>query len=117
MTDHTSTGAGDERLDRFDAALARIGHRPSANDRRSALGGLVLMGVGLVVGIVAYSTSTSMSDQRDVLSAGILALVGLAVVVVGATFFVRYSLTEFLRFWMLRLLLQQADETSAEKTD
>lgn len=115
MTDQTNTSADVARLARFDEALEQIGHRPSGNDRRGAIGGLVLMGVGILVGAIAYSTSTSMSDQRDVLSAGILALIGLGVVVAGATFFLRYSLTGFLRFWMLRLLLEQADERAASK--
>lgn len=117
MTDQTNSTEDGARLARFDEALGQIGHRPSGNDRRSAIGGLVLMGVGVVVGIIAYSSSTSMSDQRDVLSAGILAIVGLSVVVVGATFFLRFSLSGFLRFWMLRLLLQQADEHAMAKKD
>lgn len=115
MTDPTTASPDDGRLGRFDDALAQIGHRSSGNDRRNAAIGLVLMAVGLGLALVAYFTSTSMSDQRDVLSAGILALSGLAVVVVGGAVFVRYSLTEFLRFWMLRLLLEQADEPTASK--
>lgn len=115
MTDRTTSAPDDGRLGRFDDALSQIGHRPSGNDRRNAIGGLVLMAAGVVVALVAYYTSTSMSDQRDVLSAGILALLGLAIVVVGATVFVRYSLSQFLRFWMLRLLLEQADEPAASK--
>jgi hypothetical protein len=115
MTDSSTGPAGDARLERFDAALDQIGHRASANDRRWALAGLVAMAAGIVVGVVAYSTSTSMSDQRDVISAVILGVVGLAVVVAGAAVFVRYSLTEFLRFWMLRMLLEQADEDPTSK--
>lgn len=114
MTD-ISTSTSDDRLDRFDAALAQIGHRSSSDDRRWAMAGFVAMVAGVVVAIVAYSTSTSMSDQRDVLSAVVLAVFGLAVVVAGAAVFVRYSLTEFLRFWMLRMLLQQADQGSTSK--
>ncbi len=108
MTD-TTTGTTDERLDRFDAALDQIGHGASGNDRRWALAGLLVMALGVVVAIAAYATSTSMSDQRDVISAVILAVIGLAVVVAGAAVFVRYSLTEFLRFWMLRMLLQESE--------
>jgi hypothetical protein len=115
MTDSSTGSSGDARLERFDAALEQIGHRSSGNDRRRALAGLVAMAAGIGVGVVAYSTSTSMSDQRDVLSAVILGVVGLAVVVAGAAVFIRYSLTEFLRFWMLRMLLQQADGDSTSK--
>ncbi len=114
MTEST-TSTGDERLAKFDAALDQIGHRASGNDRRWSLAGLLIMVVGVVVAIVAYSTSTSMSDDRDILSAIILAVFGLTVVVAGAAVFIRYSLTEFLRFWMLRMLLQQADDESTSK--
>ncbi len=115
MNDTTSAHEPDHRLERFDAALDQIGHRASGNDRRWARAGLAAMAAGVVIAVAAYATSTSMSDQRDVLSSGILALVGLGVVVAGAAVFVRYSLTEFLRFWMLRLLLQQADDAATSK--
>ena len=116
MTETTTTGIEPEeraptpdRLQRFDDALARIGHRPSARDRQWARAGGAAMVVGVVVAVVAYVVSTSQADQRDVISSVILGLVGLAVVITGATIFLRYSLTEFLRFWMLRMLLDADD--------
>lgn len=112
MTDtqeHTARSDGTSRLDRFDAAVADIGHRSSTRDRQWAMAGAALMVLGLVVAVVAYATSTSMSDQRDVGSAQILAVLGLAAVVAGAAVFVRYSVTEFLRFWLLRVLLDRDD--------
>ncbi len=65
------------------------------------------MGVGIVIALVAYLVSTGQGDTRDVISSGILATVGLSVVVAGGAVFVRGSLTDFLRFWMLRLLYEQ----------
>ena len=46
-------------------------------------------------------------DTRDVLSSAILAVVGLSLVVAGGAVFVRSSMTEFLRFWMLRMIYEQ----------
>ncbi len=97
----------DDRRQRFQEDLERIGHRTSRNDRRLAIAGAAAMGVGILIALVAYLTSTTMSDSRDVISAGILAMVGLGLVIAGAAVFVRGSLTEFLRFWMLRLLYEQ----------
>lgn len=101
-----SAPSGD-RLARFESDLDTIGHRTSKGDRTWALAGAVVMVVGVAITVVAYFTSTSQSDTRDVISSGILASVGLALVVAGAAVFVRSSVTEFLRFWMLRLLSEQ----------
>lgn len=103
-------GAADQRLERFERAVAEMGHRPSAGDRRWVLLGLAAMVAGIVLAIVAYAMSTSQADTRDVISSGILASVGLSIVVAGGAVFVRASLTQFLRYWLLRVLLQQSDE-------
>lgn len=113
MTEPT-TNTGDDRLDRFDAALEQIGHRASAHDRRWALLGLLAMAAGILVTIAAYVTSTNQAATGDVIEAVVLGLVGVCVVVAGAAVFVRFSLTEFLRFWMLRMLLQESGTTTSK---
>lgn len=114
-TEQQESAAADARMERFDDAVAALGHRSSAGDRRWALLGLVAMAAGIVIAVVAYISSTSQSDSRDVMSSGILASVGLAVVIAGAAVFVRSSLTEFLRFWILRVLLARDDEEDARR--
>ncbi len=109
-TDQPVAGIDDERLRRFDEAVAAMGHRPSAGDRRWAMGGLIAMATGIVIAVIAYASSTSQADQRDVISYGILASVGVAVVIAGAAVFVRASIIEFLRFWLLRVLLARDDD-------
>ena len=52
--------------------------------------------------IIAYFISHNTSDplvQRD---AVILALTGVAIAIVGSVVFLRFSLTNFLRFWLAR---------------
>ena len=110
----TNETARADRLDRFDAALAQIGHRPSGNDRRWATAGLAAMVLGVVLTIVAYIVSTNQAVLADVVESVVLAAIGLALVVAGAAVFVRYSLTEFLRFWMLRMLLQESDADTSK---
>lgn len=106
----STTPSAGGRLARFERDLEKIGHRTSRADRKWALAGAVAMAIGVVITIVAYASSTSQSDTRDVISSGILAMVGVSIVIAGGIVFVRSSLTEFLRFWMLRLLYeQQAD--------
>lgn len=105
--------AGD-RLARFERDLETIGHRTSRADRKWALAGAVGMAVGVAIAVVAYASSTSLSDTRDVISSGILAMVGVSIVIAGGAIFVRSSLTEFLRFWMLRLIYEQRSDGGDE---
>lgn len=108
--DHSSS----TRVERFERDLADIGHRTSRADRTLALAGAAVMALGVVLAVAAYAMSTGQSDTRDVISSGILATVGLSIVLAGAAVFVRGSLTEFLRFWMLRLLAEQRHDTHRE---
>jgi peptidoglycan/LPS O-acetylase OafA/YrhL len=105
MTD--TTVARSTREARFADELEAIGHRTSRGDRRQVQVAATVMVLGVAVAIVAYAMSTGQSDTRDVISSVILAVVGLCLVVGGAAVFVRSSMTEFLRFWMLRLLFEQ----------
>ena len=105
MTD--TTVARSTREARFAAELEAIGHRTSRGDRRQVIAAAGVMGLGVLVAIIAYAVSTGQSDTRDVISSMILSVVGLCLVVGGAAVFVRSSMTEFLRFWMLRLLFEQ----------
>ncbi|WP_174183685.1 hypothetical protein [Nocardia barduliensis] len=64
--------------------------------------GATLMVAGLVVAVLAYFMSHGTTDalaQRDAIT---LALGGVAATVVGSALFLRYSLTNFLRFWLAR---------------
>ncbi|WP_280243698.1 hypothetical protein [Nocardia abscessus] len=64
--------------------------------------GVTLMVAGPVVAVLAYFMSHGTTDplaQRDAIT---LALGGVAASVVGSALFLRYSLTNFLRFWLAR---------------
>jgi hypothetical protein len=92
------------RADRFVRELADL-KIPDPASRLAGVWlrlGIVGMAVGLVLGISAYFMSHGTTDpleQRDAITLG---LTGVATSVVGATLFLRYSLTGFLRFWMAR---------------
>ena len=92
------------RADRFTAELAEL-KIPDPATGRGALWlriGVVLLVLGPVVTLLAYLMSHNTSDalvQRDALT---IALGGVALSIVGAALFLRYSLTGFLRFWLAR---------------
>jgi hypothetical protein len=100
----TSTPAPASRADRFVRELAEL-KIPDPAVARTALwlrlGGL-LMAAGLVLGGLAFplahATDSSLA-QGDALGLG---LGGIAAAVVGGALFLRYSLTNFLRFWLAR---------------
>lgn len=92
------------RADRFVAELAEL-KIPDPAAGRGALwlrAGVALLILGPVVTVLAYLMSHNTSDalvQRDAL---VIALAGVALSVVGAALFLRYSLTGVLRYWMAR---------------
>ena len=66
-----------------------------------------LMVGGLVVGLLGYAPWRSSVDQTDQLDAIVIAVLGLGITIIGAALFVRASLTQFLRFWLARVLYEQ----------
>lgn len=92
------------RADRFVAELAEL-KIPDPAAGRGALwlrAGVALLILGPAVTVLAYLMSHNTSDalvQRDAL---VIALAGVALSIVGAALFLRYSLTGVLRYWMAR---------------
>lgn len=92
------------RADRFARELAEL----KIPDPAAGRGSLWLrIGAGLMVSgpalaVLAYFLAHNTSDPLAQRDAVVLALVGVALSVVGAALFVRYSLTGVLRFWMAR---------------
>jgi hypothetical protein len=81
---------------------------PSAGrDRMLARLGFLIALVGVVLGVVGYlmshGTDNSLS-QNDALAIGLL---GVSCAVLGAAVFLRYSLSQFLRLWLVRLIHEQ----------
>ncbi|HZB70695.1 MAG TPA: hypothetical protein VE395_01065, partial [Acidimicrobiales bacterium] len=104
-----------ERL-RAEAAELNVGSTSASRDGVYQAAGGVAMAVGVLVALLAYWTSLGKSDPRDISSLGILAVAMLALAVLGAAVFLRYSLARFLRFWLLRQLYEgqaQADRLVA----
>ena len=112
----TPTGALPDRLEEFQAELARLRVKGRSRDdeQRLLFAGIVLMPVGLVLVLIGYAGASGTSDFSAqipyLLSGGVL---GLGVTVVGAALFLRYSLGRYLRFWLLRLIYEE--HTTADR--
>ena len=102
-----------ERVEQFKAEIAdmAVPDPAVARDRLLLRLGAALLVIGPVLAIVAYFVShgtTSPLQQRD---AVVLAIIGLTLTVAGAGLFARYSMAQFLRFWMARLSWEQQAQT------
>jgi hypothetical protein len=96
-----------ERMQRLQDEAARLNVAKAG--RRDGLWqavGAAAMVAGVALAFLAYQLSLGKDDARDIESLQILAISMLALAVAGGAVFLRYSLARFLRFWLLRQLLE-----------
>ena len=111
MSDDTTASTAAVRREQFEEEIAavRIRTGKAEAEQRWTILGLVGIGAGVVIALIAYFSSTGQSDSRDVISSAILALVGVSLTIAGGALFLRYSVARFLRFWLLRVIYEQQD--------
>jgi uncharacterized membrane protein YidH (DUF202 family) len=102
-----------ERVAQFKEEIAsmRLRDPSTARDRLVLRLGIGLMVLGVVLGVSAYALSNGTTDALEQRDAIVIALLGVALSVVGAALFVRYSVAQFLRFWLARLTYEQKAQT------
>jgi hypothetical protein len=102
-----------ERVEQFKQEIAdmRLRDPATGRDRLLLRAGIVLMVVGVGFAVAGYFGSHGTKDplsQRDYI---ITALIGVSITITGAAIFVRYSIAQFLRFWLARLSYEQQRQT------
>lgn len=110
VTDLPETGPSD-RSAAFAAAVSesKLSAPNATADKLGRTLGIVFMSLGVIGAFVAYNSSRSLDDQRDILSYQILAVVFLAFTVVGASIYLAGSIAKVLRLWLLRQLVESQD--------
>jgi len=108
-----STGSH-ERIDQFKADIAGLDLKAPEDDkeRMFLVGAFALMAVGAVVILGGYwgaSGSAIVAEQIPYLLSG--GLLGLGFIIAGGALFVRYSLSRYLRFWLVREIYEQRAQT------
>jgi hypothetical protein len=88
-------------------AAMRIPEPNAGRDRTFARLGMLLALVGIVLGIVGYAVSHGTNNPLTQNDGLVLAVVGVACSVTGGAVFLRYSLAQFLRLWLVRLIHEQ----------
>jgi len=80
-------------------------------ERNGMIAGIVLFIAAVVIEIVAFTTSSSASDSRDQTDMVILALLGVVLALGAVALFVRYALTRWFRYWLVRLIYEDRQQT------
>jgi len=113
------TGAGAEgtmsptRLAQFEAEVAKLkvtggGANP---ERLGAQWGIGLTVLGFVIGTIAWFSAKDSGDVNTILRSQIVAVIGIGLAVVGIVIWARNSLTRYLRYWIVRLVYEQREQT------
>jgi hypothetical protein len=109
-----ATASTHERIDEFKAEISKLEVKvPEDKTERSFL----FVGIGLLIvgGLVIFggywgaSGTAKLNEQIPYLLSG--GMLGLGLMVAGAALFLRYSLSRFLRFWMIRDIYEQRSQT------
>lgn len=110
VTNLSETSSSD-RSAAFAAAVSESKlNAPNATaDKLGRTLGIVFMSLGVVGAFVAYNSSRSLDDDRDIASFQILAIMFLAFTVVGASIYLAGSIAKVLRLWLLRQLVESQD--------
>ena len=80
-------------------------------DRLGMTAGILLFAAAVVIEIVAFNGSSGASDARDQTDFVILALLGVVVALGAVALFVRYALTRWFRYWLVRLIHEDRQQT------
>jgi hypothetical protein len=108
------TNPTNPRIDQFRADVADLDIKTPADtgERNYLVLGIVLLVVGLALIFAGYwgaSGTALLAEQIPyVLSGGFL---GVGVMVIGAALFVRYSLSRYLRYWLIRTIYEERAQT------
>jgi hypothetical protein len=107
-----------DRTSRLESDLRDLGapRSQAGRDRLLTGFGVLLLVAGVAVTIIGYAISATTSDPLRQSDGRALGPVGVTLSIAGAAVFLRYSATQFLRFWMARLVHTAASGTAASDT-
>jgi hypothetical protein len=116
MTDVQPPEAGamsSSRLAQFEEEVTKLkvsggGANPERTAERVGIGLIVF---GFVIAFLSWWSAYNAGSFEDIHRAAIFALIGVGVALVGAIVWLRNSLTRYLRYWIIRLVYEQREQT------
>ena len=101
------------RLAQFESEVTRLrvtggGANPERTAERFGIGLIV---TGFVIAFISWWSAYNAGRFEDIHRAAIFALIGIGVALVGAIVWLRNSMTRYLRYWIIRLVYEQREQT------
>ncbi len=110
----TANAGGHQRIDQFKSDIAELEVKTPADgsERWYLLAGIISMVVGVVLilgGYIGASGTALVAEQIPYLLSG--GALGVGFIIVGGALFVRFSMSRYLRFWLIREIYEQRAQT------
>ena len=98
----------EDRAEEFQEQIAAMRTKTSRGSSEQILLviGILLMLAGIVLGFISYFSATNSDNALDQNELVILAILGVSLSLMGVAIFLRYSISRFLRFWLLRQIYE-----------
>lgn len=95
---------GATRLDEFEIEIRKLGVSAgsSPRDRLLMIAGLVLAAIGLIVGFLGLNSVRSATTELQQGDGFAQVVYGVGIAVIGVVVWARYSMTRYLRYWLVR---------------
>lgn len=106
-----------DRIEQFRSEIARMNIRtPQAeSERKLLIAGIAAMSFGVVCIVAGWWGASGTTLIVDAISYGISGgVLGLGFIVIGAALFVRYSMTRYLRYWLVRIIYEEQANTDRQ---
>jgi hypothetical protein len=102
-----------ERLAQFQDEVAKLKVTGGAAnpERLGGQWGVGLTIFGLVVAFVSWYSAYNSADLGTNLRAQIFSIIGLTISMIGIVLWIRNSMTRYLRYWIIRLVYEQREQT------
>ena len=109
-TDGTMSQA---RLARFEEEVGRLKVTGGAAnpERLGGAWGVGLIIVGFVISFIAWWSAYNAGNFESIHRSAIFALIGVGVSLVGTVIWIRNSMTRYLRYWIIRIVYEQREQT------
>jgi hypothetical protein len=75
--------------------------------------GIGLTIFGFVIAIISWFSAMDANNHADIFRSQIMAGIGIGLAIVGIAMWVRNSITRYLRYWIIRLVYEQREQTDA----
>jgi hypothetical protein len=80
-------------------------------ERLAGKWGIGLTIFGFVVAVISWWSAFNAGSFEDIYRSQIFAAVGIGISIVGIVIWIRNSMTRYLRFWIIRLVYEQREQT------